>query len=155
MDKKAVIIFICVIVIGVLVGGGFYFFSKNNVQKQKAEPVKEESLVIPTLTPEEIGLKLTKSTSGQFAGHGVVMTISRLDGIDSIECEFTYNAGDLPRGGICKSVTVKPGDTIIKQEYPYGTCSNVCHFDKDISDVKMIVKVTKKDGKTYQVDASL
>jgi uncharacterized protein YneF (UPF0154 family) len=159
MNKNTWIILLVVVLLGVGVGGGFYLYSQKHVQKQTAQPMQDDQDVVPTLAPEDIGLKLSQSDSGKFAGHGLVMQISKLDGISTIDCEFSYTAntgnGDLPRGGICKSVQVKSSDTEIKQEYPYGTCSDVCHFDSDISNVKMIVKVTKTDGKTYQVNASL
>lgn len=159
MNQKTIIIILAVVAIIVL-GGGYYVYAKNSSSQKHVQPTPADtSDVVPTLAPEDIGLALKESDSGKFAGHGVVMTISKLNGISSVECEFTYiaNTGsdNLPRGGICKSVTVKSGDTQIQQEYPYGTCSNVCHFDSDVSAVKMIVKVTKTDGKTYEVTKSL
>ncbi len=37
----------------------------------------------------------------------------------------------------------------------FGTCSDVCHYDKDVTDVKLIVKVTKMDGKVYQAETGI
>ncbi len=161
MNQKVVIILITVLVAIIIAGGGYFLYAKNqgNQQQQQNQlPTQsaQQSGNIPTLSPDDIGLTLKQSTSGKFAGHGLDMTITKLSGISNIDCQFSYTAqGNLPRGGICTSVSVKPGDTIVQQEYPFGTCSDVCHFDSGVSDVKMVLKITKTDGNTYQVSASL
>lgn len=161
MGKNNLIIILSLIAVIVVGAGGFYFYSKNqnsSQQQQNAVPTQsaDQTGNVPTLAPADIGLSLRQSDSGKFKDHGVVITVSKLDGIATIDCEFSYTAqGNLPRGGICKSITVKSTDTTITQEYPYGTCSDVCHFDATVSDVKVIVKVTKNDGKTYQITQAL
>lgn len=160
MNQKVIVVLLAAVVAVVLAGGGYFLYAKNHIaqQQQLAQPTQSEdqSGNIPTLAPSDIGLSLRQSDSGKFAGHGLIMTVSKLDGIATIDCEFSYIAqGSLPRGGICKSVSIKPSDTIVQQEYPYGTCSDVCHFDSEVSNVKIILKVTKSDGKTYQVTQSL
>src|SRR5438093_855920 len=117
MNQKTLIIILAVIALLVLGGGGYILYSKNSAQKQVEPTPTDTSDIVPTLSPEDIGLLLKQSDSGKFSGHGVVMTITKLDGITSIDCEFSYvaNTGtdNLPRGGICKSVQVKPSDTQI------------------------------------------
>jgi len=34
----------------------------------------------------------------------------------------------------------------------FGTCSDVCHYDSGVTDIDLIVKITKTDGKIYQVE---
>jgi hypothetical protein len=56
----------------------------------------------------------------------------------------------IPRGTIGHVDVKTPGQTIT-QKMVFGTCSDVCHYDTGITQVQLIVKVTKTDGKIYQV----
>lgn len=162
MSNKTVIISVIVFAVVVLGGVGIYIKSTRSTPPQTTQsstnslPTPPESQVIPTLSPGDIGLTLTIGQTGKFAGHSVVVTVAKLDGISSIDCELSYTAaGNLPRGAICKTVNVKPGDTQETQELPFGTCSDVCHFDNGVSNVKMVFKITKSDGKVYQTQSTL
>lgn len=160
MKTKTVIIGVVLIAVIVLSGVGIYVYSSRNAAPEKKttqiQSTAPEDQVIPTIAPSDIGLTLSLSQSGKFAGHAVVAKISKLDGIASIECELTYTAkGNLPRGAICKTFEVKSSATPFEQELPFGTCSDKCHFDEDVRDVKMVFKITKTDNKVYQTEAKL
>lgn len=104
---------------------------------------------IPTITADSLGLTL-KAGSG---GKTVVVTIANPQGITAIDYELSYTSkGDIPRGAIGQlDVTKKP----VTKEITLGTCSDVCHYDADVSNIKIILKVTKTDGKVYQAEGTL
>ena len=151
MNRKTIIIASCIVVL--IVAIGVFFLASNLTKKQSAQPVAQQDQIIPTLSPEEIGLTLSLIKSGKFANNGVEMKVSKLNDLSSIDYELSYvSKGDIPRGAIGHS-DVKPTDTFITQQLPFGTCSDVCHFDQDVKDVKVTLKVTKKDGSVYQVES--
>ena len=41
------------------------------------------------------------------------------------------------------------------QEIVLGTCSDVCHYDEEVSNIKLILKVTKIDGTIARVEETL
>lgn len=154
-----------VILVVIILGGvGFFVLSQKSPPAKTSQPSAdtnspEESVL--SLKPSDIGLTLTLITEGKHAGHGVLMRITKIDDVTSVDYELSYNATNpndpsqkIPRGAIGHS-DIKPTDTDIHQEIPFGTCSDKCHYDTGISDVKLILKVTKKDNKTYQVQANL
>ena len=126
--------------------GGFVLSSKKTSNSTQQAWQEEQVL---TLKPEDIGLELSLSDDSK----KVTMEINKLDGITSLEYQLLYNSkDDVPRGAI-GTIDIK-GDKI-KKEIVLGTCSDVCHYDEAVSDIKIIVKVVKTDGKTYQVEKSL
>jgi hypothetical protein len=124
----------------------------SSQSKNTGEPVAQQNQVVPTLKPEDIGLTLSLITSGKFANNGIDMKITNVSDISSVDYEMAYvSKGDIPRGAI-GHVDVIDGK-VIDQQLPFGTCSDVCHFDQDVKDVKLTLKVTKTNGKAYQVEA--
>lgn len=149
-NKNLIIIAIAVIAV-ILVGVGIFLFTKSASQKPVVTQQVPDQQVL-TLSPADIGLSLSTITSGKFVDHGVQMAISKVSDITSVDYELSYTSkGDIPRGAI-GHIDVKPTDATIQQQLPFGTCSDVCHFDQDVTNVKMTLKVTKKDGKIYSVD---
>jgi hypothetical protein len=155
MNQKNIIIIVVVLIAALLIGGGGYYFLSKSASKQVATQQQQQGdQQVLTLQPSDIGLALTAIASGKFAGNGVTMEVAKLGDIASVDYELEYTAkGGIPRGAI-GHIDIKPTDTIIKQQLPFGTCSDVCHFDQDVTDVKITLKVTKNDGKIYQVAAS-
>lgn len=142
------------VVLILLVAGGVVFFLS---QKQTPTPTPEDQTTqetLPTLAPSAIGMSLAMAQGGK----SVTMTVNKLDGITSMDYEVTYTAkssgNDVPRG-IIGHIDIKPGDTEKTQNVTLGTCSDVCHYDTVVSPVKFSVKVTKTDGKVYEVDDSI
>lgn len=130
----------------VLLVGALVFFS-NRSTTSTTPTVTEES--IPEISAEDIGLSLTPGKDRQ----RVIMAVAKTDGIESLDYELSYIAeGDLPRGAI-GHIDVK-GKKSISHEIYLGTCSDVCHPDSDVTDIKLILKITKTDGKVYQAQAA-
>lgn len=130
----------------VLVAGYFLFFAGKS-SNEGGPTVSEQN--IPTISAESIGLSLKPGSDG----HRVIMTVTKTDDIDSLDYELSYTAkGDLPRGAI-GHVDVKKGQTV-NQDIYLGTCSDVCHPDSDVTNIKIVVKVNKSDGKVYQAEAT-
>ncbi len=135
-----------VILLILLVGGGIFLAAKKS-SKPAAPSVQSEEIL--TLKPDDIGLSLTMGSDGK----RVVMEIDKTEDITSVEYQLSYNSkGDIPRGVIG---TADAKGSAIKKEIILGTCSDVCHYDQDVSGIKIIVKVTKTDGKVYQVKKTL
>lgn len=104
------------------------------------------------IDPEDIGLTLSPRADGK----AVILKITELEDLSSVEYELSYLAkGDIPRG-VIGTIQVKPGDREISRELLLGTCSrNVCKYDEGVTSVTLIGKVTKTDGKIYSVEQTL
>lgn len=149
MKNKQIIIIsivIAVVVVGAVVY--FLFFNKKTSGPVVQAPVDEE---IITIQPEEIGLSLAASADNR----KVILQVANTKGIVSLDYELSYTSkGDIPRG-VIGNIDIKVPGNPVKQEIVLGTCSDVCHYDEDVSDVKLILKVVKTDGTTSQVEKSL
>ncbi len=150
-NKKAIIAAVGIVLL-VLSGVGYFILSpkKSSLPPQAPEPqvVKEETIL--TLSPEEIGLTLTAIESNR----KVLMEITKTSGLLSVDYELSYiSKGDIPRG-VLGTIDVKSNKPI-KHEIVLGTCSDVCHYDQDVSNIKLILKVTKSDNKVYQSEKTL
>jgi hypothetical protein len=109
---------------------------------------------ILTLRPTDIGLAFEPDANMQKG----TMTISKTSDIASVDYQLTYTAivtGEPVARGTIGNVVVKNKGQAITQQMTFGTCSDVCHYDTGITDVKLIVKVTKTDGKVYQVELTV
>jgi len=148
MKDKKFLIAAAVIVVVLLIGGGAYLaMSKKSATPVAQNASQDQELVVPTLAPEAIGLTLASSRDGK----AVLMKLTKIDGISGIDYEVTYTAsGNIPRG-VIGHIDIKPGDSSEQQEVVLGTCSNVCHYDTGVTDIKFVLKVAKTDNKTYQV----
>ncbi len=145
-------IIIAVVVAALLLvgGGAFFILSASHSQKANQQQAEQQE-VVPTLAPDAIGLTLEAVRNNQ----AISMTIGKLDGISSVDYEVDYTAkGDIPRG-VIGHIDVTPNDTKKQQDVVLGTCSNVCHYDEDVHEVKFTLKVAKTDGKIYQVEKSI
>jgi hypothetical protein len=141
------------IVIVILVFGLIFVFTRNQSQNQgiNAEPTP---IPVLSLQPADIGLTLTAASNMQRA----TMKITKTGDITSVDYQLTYNAlvsGQQTSRGTIGHIDVKTSGQTISQEMVFGTCSDVCHYDSGITDIKLIVKVTKTDGKIYQVEQAL
>ena len=134
----------------VLIGGGSYFLSAKKPPKQELPQVQEESQVM-TLMPQDIGLSLTAGAQNR----KVIMAITNTGDIASFDYELSYTSkGNVPRG-VIGNLEVKEKGKPQTKEILLGTCSDVCHYDEGVKSVKLTLKVTKTDGKVYQVEQTL
>ncbi|MEM4271220.1 MAG: hypothetical protein QXO70_03965 [Candidatus Pacearchaeota archaeon] len=148
MNKKLIIAIGIILIITVAAGGALLLLGKKSVKVQNDVEVEEQ---INEISKEEIGLNLAMGKDGK----RVILSVEKTDDITSLDYQLSYNSkDDIPRGAI-GHIDVKIKGQPIKKEITLGTCSDVCHYDEDVSDIKLILKITKKDGKIYQAKASL
>lgn len=149
MKNKNLIIF-TVIGLAILIGGGvFVLSSKKSAPTPVAQVPAEE--VVSTMKPEEIGLSLTASSDNK----KVILEVAGTKDITGLDYELSYTSkGDIPRG-VIGHIDIKQAGKKVLQEITLGTCSDVCHYDQDVANIKLILKVAKTDGSTSQVEKSL
>lgn len=145
-----------IVILIILLAGLYFLTSKKSSQTQNAQNLNQAPTEAPALSlkPEDIGLTLVEAANMQRA----TMAITKTSDIQSVDYQLSYNAEvsgqSIPRGTIGHVDVKTPGQTI-SQQMVFGTCSDVCHYDSGITDVQLIVKVTKTDGKIYQVQVSV
>lgn len=165
LDKKILIPVVAVVLV-LLVAGGMFLSSRKNAAKTQQTSmdgfVDEE---LPKLSPDEIGLSLVANPQK----NAVKFIIAKADGIDKIEMDFNYDA-DLPktmssedgdgsgrigRGG-SDEITLNGKSRYESKFYDLGSCSSgTCKYDTGVDEVKIVLKITKSDGKAYQVEDSI
>ncbi len=147
--NKNLLIGVAIAVLFLIVGGVVLLLGKKSSSVPTAQTTQEQQ--VSMLKPEDIGLTLTMGADGQ----RVVMKITKTNDIASVDYELSYtSAGDIPRGAIGHTDVKVPGQSV-SQEIVLGTCSDVCHYDKNVSNIKLVVKVTKTDENVFQVEQSL
>lgn len=155
--KNKLMIISVIVVAAVLIGGGAYMLLGKKTApavNTSANTSQDQTQNVPTLAPSDVGMSLAVTRGGK----SVTMTVTKLGDITALDYEVTYtannNGSSIPRG-VIGHIDVKPGQSQITQEVVLGTCSDVCHYDTVASSVKFSVKVTKADGKVYEVDSSI
>lgn len=157
---------IAVIVVGVLlvVGLAVYLLFGTGNNAATNQPGAVSAKPVKAITPEQIGLSLSFRADKK----AIIMDITKLDGIASVEYEVTYDAnvtadssgdsasGVTQRGVVGSPIPVKSGDSDIKRTIELGTCSkNVCKYDNVVSDVKFVIKVTYSNGDIGSVEKAI
>ena len=149
MKNKKIITFLAIGAI-ILIGGGIFILSSNKKPAPVIEQVPQEEQ-ITIMKPEEIGLSLTTSIDKK----KIILEVANTKDITGLDYELSYTSkGDIPRG-VIGHISVPQAGKSVRQEITLGTCSDVCHYDQDVSNIKLILKVTKIDGTTSQVSKSL
>ncbi|MBI3985193.1 MAG: hypothetical protein HY344_04665 [Candidatus Levybacteria bacterium] len=147
-NRKVQIAGIVVVALVVLLSAFVFFRNGNQIGQNVNTNILPTEIPIPTILPEELGLTLEAGPKGQT----VIVSVANTQGISAIEYELSYLAGDLPRGAIGQ---IDVSESPATKEVTLGTCSDVCHYDKDVSGIKVILKVTKDDGSVFQSSATL
>jgi hypothetical protein len=151
-DKRIlVIIGVAALALALIIGGVFLMMRNSNSSQNAGQEAAPTEIPVLSLQPTDIGLTLVVAANMQKA----TMKIAKTSDITSVDYQLSYNAEvsgqSIPRGTI-GHVDVKNPGQVISQDMTFGTCSDVCHYDKGITSVQLIVKVTKTDGKVYQVE---
>jgi hypothetical protein len=147
-NKKTLLAVIIGLVVIIIVVAAVMVFGKGTA-KQAQTPQEQAIQVVPTISEEEIGFSFTAGP----ANHTVILELAKPEGIKSVEYTFTYtDKNDIERGAQGELDLKK---TPAAKELTLGTCSDVCHYDEGVSSVKIILKVTKDDGKIYQLQKTL
>ncbi len=150
---KLILIGIVIVVAGV---GGYFIFTRGKPQSKT--PAQQEQNV-KQLTPSDIGLVLTAKKDGK----AVIMRVTKLTGIQSIEYEVSYDAevteegetNNIPRGVVGSPIEIK-GKSEIEREVLLGTCSaSVCKYDKVTSAIKFLIKVNFSNGEIGSVEDTI
>jgi hypothetical protein len=157
MKQKNFIILGVIFLLILFVGGYFLLGGKTQPEsKEETRSVEEEVL---TLKPEDIGLQIIANANKK----QVKFIINKLNGIQSIEYELSYEAdsvsGDEQRisRGIAGEDVIKNGMKKYESKFlDLGSCSSgTCRYDTGVESVNLLLKLTKNDGKVYQVEDSL
>ncbi len=164
MKNKQVMIAIAAVVIVLLgVGGYLVLAQKNSKPPVDNSLISEDAIKIPA---SDIGLTMELSADEK----KVRFTATKLDGVKSLEWTFNYDA-DIPpdqqseADGAAKVSqafgSLEPVDVEGKSSYSseyreLGTCSSGhCRYDTGIEKVNLVLKMTKTDGKVYQIEDSI
>ena len=154
-DNKMMMIVGGVVLLVLVVGGLFFLRGRQNAQPEDVDESQNQS--IPKLSKEELGLKMELSPDNRT----VKFSIAKASDIKYIDYEITYDADSteddsvkVPKG-ITGAEEVN-GNTYSTKFLTLGTCSkNVCKYDTGIENLKLLAKITKKDGKIYQAEDSI
>src|SRR3989344_1799518 len=148
--KNTKLIAVIIIALVVLVGAGVLLLSSNKKAPVQVEQVPQEEQ-ITIMKPEEIGLSLTASIDKK----KIILEVANTKDITGLDYELSYTSkGDIPRG-VIGHISVPQAGKSVRQEITLGTCSDVCHYDQDVSNIKLILKVTKTDGTVSQAEKVL
>jgi hypothetical protein len=147
-NKKTLMAIIIALVVVIVVVVLALVFGKGSTPKTQA-PQEEAIQVVPTITEDELGFSFTAGP----ANHTVILEVAKTEGLKSVEYTFTYqDKNDIERGAQGELDLKK---TPVVKDLPLGTCSDVCHYDEGVSSVNIILKVTKDNGKIYQLQKTL
>jgi len=168
-DQKILIGSIVVLVL-LIIGGGFFFVSMRNnaasaTQSSGSQDQSQEQ-TIGTMSPSDIDLQMVLRPDNK----AIKFTTDKLDGIKTLEWNFTYQA-DIP----VEDQTADNAGSKVTQEFgsdnpvnvqgkssydsvfrELGTCSSGhCRYDTGITAVDLVMKITKTDGSVYQIKDSI
>lgn len=154
MKNKNVTIIIIVFALILATLGGYFVLSKNTAKKPIASQAQEEE-VVPTILPDDIGLKTTLRDDKK----AIKFEINAKD-VESVEYQISYtkevNGEQVPEGLIGEAKAVSGEDKIQIKYREFGTCSSgTCRYDKVVSSVKILLKLTKKDGRVFQSEKTV
>lgn len=149
-DKKILSILGILIAIA-LIGGGLFFFLNNSSDSDSPSDEFIDASNLPELSPEDIGMVVTVREDNQ----AVMFELTKADDIEHVEYTIEYEAQTeegIANQGIFGEMNIGK-DGITETDFrEFGTCSaGKCRYDDVVSDITINLKVTKKDGKEYQV----
>lgn len=161
LKKKNVQVIVGVVLL-LLIAGGAYFVIANNKQKPVEDQTVEENLV-QTLSPKDIGLTMEASPDKK----RVKFKITKADDIKSIEYELTYEADstkqEIADGGDARVQRGITGEANVNGKSSYESdflvlgseSANTIRYDTGVKSVNITLKLTKTNGKVYQVQDKL
>lgn len=164
MKNKNLYIIIAAVAVVLITVGGYLMFgkSKNNSTANQTQSLDEN---VTKLTPEEIGLELVASPNNK----QVKFIINKPSGIIKLEYELSYEAdstggssedgesSDRISRGVAGEDSIDSDESTYESKYlDLGSCSSgTCKYDKGVTKVHLLLKLTKTDGKVYQVEDDL
>ena len=150
LKNKKVIAAVAVFVVLIIAAGALFLF-KNQSSSETSSDDLIATFDLPELSPEEIGMEVTVRKDQK----ALMFELTKADDIARVEYTIEYEKeldGETVPEGIFGEMNIGE-DGITKTDFrEFGTCSaGRCRYDNVISDVTIVLKVTKKDGKEYQV----
>lgn len=145
-----------VILVLILVGGGFLVLSNRNKPANFSNPSDQSAGEAPvaTLTAKDIGLVVTVRSDD----HAMMFKINNASDIQHVDYQITYDHlvdGNTVSEGITGEMNIAQ-DGITKTDWRnFGTCSATCRYDVGVSNVQLIMKILKKDGKLYSLQQAV
>jgi hypothetical protein len=155
-NKKIVAVGAAILIL-VIVGILFLVTSSKNKPADFSNPSGDEfsSPVVGTITAKELGLVITVRPDNK----AVKFKINNSSDIKRVDYEIIYThvlEGQSVQEGITGEMNIGVDGINVTDYRPFGTCSSgKCRYDVDVSDVKIILKVEKKDGKVYSDQESV
>ena len=153
LKNKKVLAAVAVFLVLVVLGGAFFISRNQNISSRDID-IKDEitDSGLPSLGPSDIGMVVTLRPDGK----ALMFELTKTFDINSVEYTIEYEKeieGERVPEGIFGLMNIAE-DGITKTDYrEFGTCSSGrCRYDNVVSDITIILKVTKKDGKEYQVE---
>ena len=130
--------------------GAVFFMNRQGSAPTEESPFETSNL--PSLSPEDIGMVVTVRKDGK----ALMFELTKADDISKVEYTIEYEKeidGEEVPEGIFGEMNIGE-DGITRTDFrEFGTCSaGRCRYDNVVSDIKITLKVTKKDGKEYQVE---
>jgi len=149
LKNKKLIAAVAVFLILALAGGAFLWMRQGSSQEAPSDGITESDL--PSLSPEDIGMEVTLRKDNQ----ALMFELTKAEDINLVEYTIEYEKeveGETANEGIFGVMNIGE-DGITKTDFrEFGTCSaGKCRYDNVTSDITINLKVTKKDGKEYQV----
>lgn len=154
MLKNKLYLIIAAVVLVILVAGGAFFVLS---QKKTDAPITEDQTQqVLTLAPEAVGLDVTFRDDNK----AMKFTLNNASDITAAEYQISYTKqlnGDQVPEGLIGDVDITPGSKTAGTGYrEFGTCSSgVCRYDTVVSSIKLTLKISKTDGKIYQVEKTI
>lgn len=154
LKNKKLLAAVVAFLILIVAGGAFFLFRNQNPPDSPTEDITAES-DLPILSPEDIGMIVTVRKDK----NALMFELAKADDIAKVEYTIEYEKeidGENVPEGIFGEMNIEE-DGITKTDFrEFGTCSaGRCRYDNVVSDIKITLKVTKKDGKEYQVEKTV
>lgn len=149
LKNRKLIAAVAVFLILIALGGVFFLAKKQTAPVSPGEVIEESGL--PQLLPEDIGMEVTVRADG----NALMFKLTKAKDIERVEYTIEYEKeieGETVPEGIFGEMNIGQDGRTDTDYREFGTCSSgVCRYDKVVSDVTIVLKVTKKDGKDYEV----
>lgn len=151
-DKK-ILAGIAAILVVILLVGGFFLYKNQSSSAADDESIDEliDASNLPELSPEDIGMVVTVREDNK----ALMFELTKADDIEKVEYTIEYEATTdegIANQGIFGEMNIGTDGRTDTDFREFGTCSaGRCRYDNVTSDITINLKVTKKDGKEYQV----
>src|SRR5690606_38045758 len=142
LKKNKLIVGVIAVILLVLVGFLGFNMLRGGSSNDNDRSSRFQDQDVREVDPSEIGLDLRLRDDKQ----AVIITATKIDGIESLEYELTYDAeveeggrtAVVPRGAVGE---LSIGGNEASAEVDLGTCSSgVCKYDTVVSDVNVLIK---------------